>query len=345
MAAVAPSEKKLLKAMSVGWGLSLTYLVADFAFSYGGPLNKILAFFELPPDATNFEVGFEMTGVRRYQSLWCVGSAMLSALLVWFPIRDILGRRAWIALPLGACALFLALSSGHRTVFVQTLATVILLASYQRLWTPLRTVCAFFLIVGGMAFLYLAAPVFPLALQRAISFLPGIEVSQLAHDNAWDTLRDSIEVLKLAVHDIPKYWLVGRGFGMERLDILPADNVYSGIWLQYINGCIYNGVLGSLLKTGIIGFICSTAFIFYISKMALNLVHLIRANDPDSSSAFGRLCYFVSAQWFSFVIFFYAMHGDSAVWMKVFALPAALIVLCRRSLQESERQKLASPQT
>jgi hypothetical protein len=191
-----------------------------------------------------------------------------------------------------------------------------------------------------MAALYLFASDMPLSTQRAVSFLPGIEVTQLANDNAMDTLRDRIEVLKLALGDVPKYWLVGRGFGMERLDVLPTDDVYSGVWLQYINGCIYNGLLGSLLKTGLAGFLCSIAFIVYISRIAIKVVRLTKLSDPDSQKFFCRLSLLVCAQWFSAVAFFYTMHGDSAVWLKIFAVPAALIMLLYRRLTREEYSRV-----
>jgi len=177
----------------------------------------------------------------------------------------------------------------------------------------------------------------PMAVQRSISFLPGIHVQALAERDAEDTLNDRIEILKLAINDIPRFSIVGRGFGMERFDQSPNDGVNSGVWQAYVNGYFYNGTLGLILKTGLPGFLFSSLFIWLVSRMALELVRLVWRSTSQDQTWFDRFSLLVCAQWFSLVVFFYFTHGDASLWMQDFALPAALIVLCRRrQLVESE---------
>lgn len=334
MLMASPRPRALMQAVVAGWVLSLTYLVSDFALAVGGPsFYPVLQFFELPTDAINFFIGFELTGVRRYQSLWFVGSALISAVCTLLPLKDIIGRRLFVGLPLLTLGFVLGLGSGHRTVLVQTVTSLFILAVFQRFWTPLRAVLAGSLLTVALGTLYMTAPDLPLSLQRSISFLPGINVSTLARDDAYATISDRLEVLQLAAADIPKYWLVGRGFGMERFDRFDASSGVDGVYQQYANGLFYNGLIGSFLKTGLPGLICSLLFVFWISRAAIELVSTIRGKVAAEWILVERLGLFISAQWFSLVAFFYLLHGDSSVWMQVFGLPAALILICRRYVQ------------
>lgn len=336
----SPGPRALLAAVAAGWVLSLTYLISDFALALGGPrFYSALQFFELPTDAINFYIGYELTGVRRYQSLWFVGSALISAVCTLIPLKDVIGRRSLIGVPLLTLGFVLGLGSGHRTVLVQTMTSLFVLAAFQRFWTPLRAVLAGGLLTVAVGILYVTAPDMPLSLQRSVSFLPGINVSALAKDDATATITDRVEVLKMAAADIPKYWLIGRGFGMERFDRFQPDEGVDGIYQQYANGLFYNGLLGSFLKTGLPGLICSLLFILWVSRMAIEMVGTIRLKLAAEWSRVERLGLFISAQWFSLVAFFYILHGDSGVWMQVFGLPAALILICRRHVQgRSEHQ-------
>ncbi len=325
------SKKHLMRAVAVGWVMALTYLVSDFSFSLGGgTMQRILYFFELPTDALNFELGYEITGMRRYQSLWYAAAAGLACLWTLVPLRDLLGRYAWFLAPLMIGLLGLGLGSGHRTLLIVTLTTLFLLTFFQRFWTTGRVVLAVVAVSGGVGALYAVADQLPMPVQRSISFLPGIDVLPLADRDASDTLRDRLEILELAIDDIPRYALVGRGFGMERFDQLPGDAVNSGVWLAYVNGYFYNGTLGLLLKTGVPGLLLTSVFVWWVSRMALELVRLVQRRRTEEQDRFDRFCLLICAQWFSTVLFFYLTHGDASLWMQNFGLTAALIMMCRR---------------
>ena len=331
------SRKQLLWATAVGWSMALTYLVADFSFSLGGGvMQRVLYFIEVPTDAVNFVVGYEITGMRRYQSLWYVAAAGLACIWTLAPLRDLLGKYILLAGPLLLGLLALGLGSGHRTLLIMAVLTLFFLSFFQRFWNPLRVVVGLLGITVAVVTLYATADQLPMPVQRSISFLPGIRVQDLAERNAVDTLNDRIGILKLAINDVPRYLVLGRGFGMERFDQLPGDSVYDNVWMGYINGYFYNGTLGLLLKTGFPGFLFSSLFVWWVSQMALELVRLVWRRDGQNQSWFDRFCLLVCAQWFSLIIFFYLTHGDASLWMQDFALPAALIMICRRRQLQDE---------
>ena len=345
MIAANLSRKQLLWATVVGWSMSLTYLVSDFSFSMGGGvMQRILYFIEVPTDAVNFVVGYEVTGMRRYQSLWFVAAAGLACTWTLAPLKDLLGRYVLIAGPIMLGLLALGLGSGHRTLLILTVTTLVFLTLFQRFWNPLRAVVGVLAITGAVIVLYAMADQLPMPVQRSISFLPGIRVQELAEHNAVDTLNDRIGILKLAINDVPRYLLLGRGFGMERIDQLPGDIVQDNILTGYINGYFYNGTLGLLLKTGLPGFLFSSLFVWWSSRMALELVRLVWRRTVQEQTWFDRFCILVCAQWFSLIVFFYLTHGDASLWMQDFALPAALIMICRRrQLQDEFVDQIDSP--
>ena len=100
-------ERFLLSTFLAGAALSVTYLVSDLALIRGGRLADFILFFlELPTDAINFYFGFEMSGLRRLQSLAAVGSSLFAVVLVVFPLGRLLHWRGlWLwPLPVGRWA-------------------------------------------------------------------------------------------------------------------------------------------------------------------------------------------------------------------------------------------------
>lgn len=338
------TRRGLLKAFLIGASLTLTYVVSDFALIYGfssAAGRLLLAFFELPTDAVHFFYGYEFNGLRRFQSFSFVGMAGILCVLIWMPLRDILGRRGVIALPLLMGALLLGLASGHRTALVQTVGTLVVLGLIQRIYTPLRISLLAIAMVVGTAVLYSQAERLPMGVQRAVSFLPGIQVDAVAAEDAYATLRDRLAVLQLAWRDLPKYALLGRGFGMERLDQRTAGQFDDGILIGYQNGLFPNGTLGLLLKTGVIGFLSAATYVFLISVAGIRLVRRIAVIPEERRGYFERFCETVVAHWFSTVGFFFFLHGEAGTFMTVVTLYSSLILVCIRLTSDEEHPTVA----
>jgi len=343
MITAAPSRRTLVRAVLISYLLSVTYLISDFALAIGGErFYFLLQFFELPTDALNFYMGYEITGVRRIQSLWFVGASLVSAVCIWMSLRDVFGRRIWAGLPLMTGGFVLGLLSGHRIALAHTAFTLLVLGFFQRFWTPLRVVAG--LLSAGVAVvaLYLGASALPDSVQRAVSFLPGIQVSDSASDAAWSTVRDRIELFKMALRDMPDYWLVGRGFGMDRADEAADFNYTDNIANQYAHGLFHNGFIGTLLKTGAPGLIFTLLFFWFVSRAAVECITEVRKKSSEEWSGFDRLALLLCAQWFSLILFLYCLHGDAGVWIPTFMFPAALVLLCRRELKQSPIEAVSS---
>ena len=171
----------------------------------------------------------------------------------------------------------------------------------------------------------------PLAAQRAISFLPGIRVQNEARQEAdatWEMRRIMRSVgMKLA----PEYFWFGRGFGQSSRD-------YSSLWDPtgvsshvYI-GRFYNGFVGLLVNTGILGTCFMLIFLSSGTVLAWKMMQVLRVLGCGSS--FLRMCSVVTALWLANVIAFLFMHGDSEWAMKTFSLQAGMLISCRHHLKQ-----------
>lgn len=327
-------ERTLLSAFYTGIALTVTYLVSDLVFVYGGRSTEFLLYFlELPTDAINFYIGHEFSGLRRFQSFAFVGDALFLCLLTVLPLRRIFGGKMYIGLPWLLGAVLLGLASGHRTILVQAVCTLAFLGAIQRVYTPMCLIgLSLVLAIGGWG-LFNHATELPLGVQRSISFIPGLKVDPLASADAEATLNDRIEALKLGLNDVPRYLWIGRGFGLARLDKHTAGTADDSIMIAYESGYFDNGVIGLLLKTGLVGLLAALGYLWFISRAALRCVALVGARPEAERDTFDLYCQLMVAKWFALVVFFLFLRGDASTFMQVFALASAVILLCLKFQQ------------
>ncbi len=93
------------------------------------------------------------------------------------------------------------------------------------------------------------------AIQRALSFIPGLKVEGIALENALDTTTWRIEIWELALQDFWKYALIGRGLAWE---ISGWTNLFHGNWYQtptffYANHNYHSGPVTVLIDYGLPG--------------------------------------------------------------------------------------------
>jgi len=107
----------------------------------------------------------------------------------------------------------------------------------------------------------------------------------------------------------------------------------------------YNGVFGSVLKTGLPGLLCMLVFSWFGSRIAIQLIRLVQRRSTNEQDRFDRLCLVLCAQWFAFLVHFYLTNGDVNIWMQTFGLNAALMMICRRrQLQDVVVDPAEAPQ-
>ena len=330
-------EKLLTRLFIMQCFLTSTYLISDFAFSAAPKeLFFLLQFFELPGDAVNFERQAFGIGLRRFQSLSFFSQGFFFLLLVFFNLREFFSKRGSFLFPLAAMTLGIGLFSGQRSLILIVGLTLLFCAYAQRFLT-LRTALAGLAAAGLMLVLvYSLADRMPLAIQRSVSFLPGVEIHYIAQQDGAGTMETRRILRQLGVRMIPQYFWLGRGFNTY------ADN-FSSLWdptginAHIEQGKFYNGFIGLMINTGFPGTFFMLIFLGSGTILAGQIIRKLREQGCDDN--FARVCCVVSGLWMANVLSFWFLHGDSEYAMKTFSLQAAILITCnwhltQRSLAE-----------
>lgn len=335
-AALQMSERTMVRLLVVQWVLTGTYLVSDFAFSYGGPLGGLLYFFELPVDAASFEFMASRFGIRRFQSLALVSMGFFFVLLLFYSMREFVGRKAVWLLPLASGVLLIGLMSGHRVVLVSTGFVVLFCVYTQRFFTLRNQLLAALVIIPMFLLLYGLADRMPLAAQRAVAFLPGIPIDNQSRVDAAGTMATRQTMYKIGVSLVPQYFWVGRGFA-RYLDEHSYQFDPTGIMWHLNQGAFYNGLVGLMVNTGVFGTIAMLVFMGSGTRLCWRIIQYLRTYGCHDT--FTRACSVTTGVWMGSVLTFLFLHGDVEYAMKTFSLQAGVLLISERLLQ----QRLETP--
>lgn len=332
-----PSERLLVRLYLIQCLLSFSFVAADLAFAYAsGPFFQLLNFLELPNDGLNFEQQAQSGGIRRFQSLGFMSVAIMSIIWIKYPIKSYFSQRGFILWPLTALVFLAGLWSGHRILVYISFTTLMTLAWSQRLFTVFRAATLFATLAVLYALLFFFCRDLPLSSQRAVSFIPGIDVDPIASYDAWITLNGRRLVRDAGWEESKKYRWLGRGFSKQKLaDEYYPDQTY--MWVDW--GVFYNGTVGTLVNLGVPG---ALAFLFFLiggTRCALRIVRYVRLQNLDDDLA--RLGCVICGGWFAQTFSFIFMHGDSEFAMRTFALPAAFLITCDYWLQKRSNSEIA----
>lgn len=109
-------------------------------------------------------------------------------------------------------------------------------------------------------------PHLPLAMQRSVSWIPGVKISSLAVRSASGTVQWRIQLWKEMLTLVPKYVLVGRGLAFGEAHIAESAQVVGRdpykVGMALATHEYHNGPLGMLLDTGILGLMLVVLILF-----------------------------------------------------------------------------------
>lgn len=334
------NERLLVRLFALQCLLTATYLVSDFVFSLvADKFWFLLQFIELPNDAINFQGQAMRFGIRRFQSLAAIGQGFFFLLLVLFGLKDFFGRRAFLLIPASLGILVLGLPSGHRWFIVIIGLTVLFCAYAQRFFTARNTSIAIGVSVLLLSFTYGLADRMPLAPQRALSFLPGIRVDTHARQDAEGTMAMRVILRKIGTEMIPQYFWLGRGFGLSALGDRSLEWDPTGVTSHLNMGRFYNGFIGLMVNTGVIGTFFMLLFLTSGTLLAWRIVRFLRIHGCDDP--FARTSCVVAGLWIANTIGFLFLHGDSEWAMKTFSLQAGMLLACNYHLRQRLEPQIA----
>lgn len=333
-------ERTVVRLFALQLILTLTYVVSDMAFSvFPGILRPLLYFFELSTDAANFERQSESFGIRRLQSFGLAGTNLIFLMLVFYRLKDVLGRKAVWLLPASLTLMAAILLSGHRAFVIVPSAVVILLAYLQRFYNVKN------LILGSLVGLFLLAGIYgfatqtPRAMQRAFSFLPGLRVDSVVRRDADTTWEVRKELARLGWNMIPDYLWIGKGF-TKYLDSQRNYRWQYAVQFHVDQNKFYNGFIGLMVGTGITG----TIGMFFLCFGGLLLVGRIfrHVRAYGCGDNFSRAAALAASIWVVHLLFFLFLSGDAERSMKQYALQIGLLMVFDRLLTY-RREAAANP--
>ncbi len=328
-----PSEKVLTRLLILQCLLSLTYVVSDFVWSRAPKeLQFIMQFFELPGDAIGFEMKAQTFGIRRYQSLRELGQGLLFFMIIRYALSEFVGRKSLILLPMSFAIFMVGLLSGHR-ILVLTSVVVIFFCSYaQRFLTWKHVFSALAVLTLVLGACYQFADQMPLAIQRGLSFLPGISIDYMASDDGYGTLVTRRVLRQVGWEMMPEYFWLGRGFGLASLDDYSLRWDPTMIQFHINQGRFYNGVIGLMVNTGIFGTIFMMILLAAGTRLAWQIIQRLRLVGCGDS--FLRMSGLVASFWILCVFSFIFLHGDSEYALKSFSLQAGVLIVVNRHLKD-----------
>ncbi len=232
--------------------------IADVLATLGMLTNFVANFIQTSSQIGMSEVAMRSDiGVVRIYSL---SPLALACLLACYSRMDIqnnyVAHRTWF-LFLAGLAVLISLPSGGR-VFTLQIGLVALFILWQTRTLDRKVVLQFFAAAMlGYLFLFVFARYLPGGVQRAVSFLPFLDLDAMAAENAADSVSWRILLWGEALKTLPDHWLIGKGFvftGVE-LERLMWYQFSDDIAWALVASAYHNGHLSLLLGLGVGGYV------------------------------------------------------------------------------------------
>lgn len=180
------------------------------------------------------------------------------------------GKALWINVFLVVFCLGLIGLTGFRSFLVAAVLTVIGYGFFRA-----RNKVAY---IGGMILLGLlcwgailaVSSKLPLGLQRAVSFIPFVQVDADVLEDASQSIEWRFEIWQYCIEQSHKYLLIGRGLTIEVIDILATTSMKdigsASTWFRYGMHSYHSGPFTLLIDFGIPGLIIHLLFTCFAFK-------------------------------------------------------------------------------
>lgn len=247
-------------ALLIFWLLaigSLGMMVAELLVSRGIGVNFISPFLRFNEAAADLQavaslrsesVGIELSRVQSGQA--ASAFVLLLALILVRP-RQTIGLPGILSGPVLVFSLVLAAVAGFRMAILRLVMVGGFALWFDRGITVQRVLILAVLVAVGVSVAYVSAPYLPGPAQRALSFLPEIEIREESRQTASETIEWRLAVWRTAVEEVPNYLWLGKGWTFDanafiHSQVTPID------W-ALLNLTFHNGPLGLLITMGIPG--------------------------------------------------------------------------------------------
>ena len=195
--------------------------------------------------------------------------------------------------------------------------------------------------LGALAALciYLFASILPFNVQRAIAFIPGVQVDVEATKSTEGSFEWRMEIYRYCWEDLPNHFMLGKGF-LDSLDDKVEQLSYAslfgtGPYYQYISRHYHSGILELLLTQGIIGF--ASFLLLCISILRRIWRHL---NSHRDDSRIWRVMAVLYCVCIAMLLDYLIVRGEFRAFLAPFLLFFGTLVLFYKTHNEmiSKRQ-------
>jgi hypothetical protein len=276
--------------------------------------------------------------VRLAGMSWA-GQALFCFLLAKHGIRGIFQFSKWWRLALFIFAIAVAMFGGFRSAVIFLILTFTAMFFLEGAWrTRLLPIMAAFFVVGAAVVLPFIDRM-PLAVQRALSFLP-VSVDPIVRLDAEGSTQWRVDMWKDVMPEIPRYLIRGKGYAINAGELLMANEMVQrgGINPAIISGDYHNGPLSILIPFGIFGAAC---FLWFVFASIRGLYFNLKYGDPALKNINTLLLALFVAWFVFFCTVFGGFYADLAHFVGIIGLSIALNGGIKRKQQPAECEALA----
>lgn len=282
----------------------LTPFISQWIVTFSGGQVDPSSYVRLTSDENpNVDISDLQTTLVRIFPLGNLGIALGLCALLLIPVRlpHVMGQGFVLLI-----ALVLIGLSGFRSHFIILGGTLLLYSFYFRENRAKGRHMLILLLVGACcwALLYLITPSLPPLMQRTLSIVPGLGISEDVQANAMGTVSWRVELWKFSLQMASPYRWIGRGFLYSQSE-LPQFDYTTNYLYMYLHHSYHNGPLSLLIDTGIPGLIFCSAFFLAAVRETFR-----RLGEIPSETEFGRAYRVLFAYLIVQVVYFYAIIGD-----------------------------------
>jgi len=311
----------------------ITAMGSNLAYMLG-PAFYFL-FYLFPMDFAIHQVATEMPtggGVVRITGLAFASNAAYFVMMARYGARGIFDLTKPWRLPAFLLIIFVGLLGGFRAILL-TICIHFVIQFYLEGLVRTR-LCAILVLtgitVGALGLPFIAK--MPLAVQRCVAVIPGIQVSHLAKTDAEMSTRWRVEMWSVMVPEIPKYLILGKGYALKPADLYLANQaVMRGMVKNYetalVAGVYHNGPLSVIIPFGIFGVI---GLLWLMGAGGCVLCRNYRYGDPKLQ----LVNTFLLALFALHIIIFFLVYGAIESDIPGFLGPLGLSVAINRGVRK-----------
>lgn len=265
----------------------------------------------------------------HFGALSFLGNGLYAYLLARYGLRGVLD----FSKPLRGIAFVAAalscLACGYRGAIIVFAVTVLIMFFVEGLHRTHH------LFIGAAATIIAAVCIvsfstkLPPSVQRTVSFLP-LEIDPVVQETATSSTDWRIEIWKLAVPEIPKYLIKGKGYAIDPGDLYMAS-FGSSVVGAALCGDYHNGLLTLIIPFGIFGVI---AFVWFLVASFRYMIHFYRYGDPNLKTINTYLLVAFSVQLLTYLFIFGNFYTDLPHFIGLIGFSVSLNGLPERQAEE-----------